>query len=295
MLSPVSSEHQIAGGQIIDISALPTASSTPLSGKELKAELKATVKQISKLQEVLHAQGKFAVLLIFQAMDAAGKDSTIRAVMSGINPAGCSVQSFKRPSHKELKHDYLWRTTRVLPERGQIGVFNRSYYEEVLVSKVHPEFLQGQSLDIESPDTFWQSRYESIINHEKHLTQNETLILKFWLNISQREQHQRFLSRLNTPEKNWKFEASDISESKLWPGYMQAYADMLQHTSTPWAPWHAIPADSKPFMRLEVAKIILANLQALPLAYPEVTEQQRQDLQSFKRQLEQEMANTQGN
>jgi PPK2 family polyphosphate:nucleotide phosphotransferase len=237
---------------------------------ELKKDLAKEVDNLRELQRVLYAYNRYAVLLIFQAMDAAGKDSTIRAVMSGINPAGCQVFSFKRPSEEELDHDFLWRTTRCLPERGRIGVFNRSYYEEVLVVRVHQEFLDYQRLPYRpGPDELWQQRYESICDQEKHLARNGTLILKFWLNVSKDEQRKRFLSRLDEPEKNWKFASGDLVERGYWDDYMAAYQEMLNATSRPWAPWYAIPADDKPFMRLTVAHIIRKNLEQLGLSYPQ--------------------------
>lgn len=239
--------------------------------KALKKSLRKTVKDISDLQEVLYADDRHSVLLIFQAMDAAGKDSTIRSILSGVNPAGCQVYSFKQPSAEELDHDFLWRTNRCLPERGRIGVFNRSYYEEVLVVRVHPEYLGGQKLPWQADlDTLWQQRFESIIESEKHLARNGTVIIKFWLNVSQHEQHRRFKSRLDEPHKNWKFSDSDLSESKRWNEYMQAYEALLNQTSKPWAPWYAIPADDKPSMRLAVAKIVRETLRSLDMDYPEV-------------------------
>jgi len=247
----------------------PTAVNSNKDKKKLKSELKKTVADIADLQEVLYADDRYSLLLVFQAMDAAGKDSTIRSVLSGVNPAGCQVYSFKQPSSEELDHDFLWRTAQSLPERGRIGVFNRSYYEEVLVIRVHPEYLSGQKLPWQPDlDTLWQQRYESIADHEKHLARNGTVILKFWLNVSQEEQHNRFRSRLEVPRKNWKFSDSDLSESKLWDQYMNAYEEMLNATAKEWAPWYAIPADDKPTMRLMVAEIIRETLASLKLNYP---------------------------
>jgi PPK2 family polyphosphate:nucleotide phosphotransferase len=241
--------------------------------------------KLRELQRVLYADDRHAVLLVFQAMDAAGKDSTIRAVMSGINPAGCQVFSFKKPSSEELEHDFLWRTSRRLPERGRIGVFNRSYYEEVLVVRVHPEYLDYQRLPYRpDAETLWQQRYESIRDLEKHLARNGTLVLKFWLNVSRDEQRRRFLSRLNEPEKHWKFASGDLVERGYWDDYMSAYQDMLNATSRPWAPWYAIPADDKPFMRLTVARIIRENLEALAMGYPKVG---KDDLAKFEQMREQ--------
>ena len=244
--------------------------------KTCKKLLKSLVGELNELQRVLYAHDQYAVLLIFQAMDAAGKDGTIRAVLSGVNPAGFQVYSFKQPSKEELDHDFLWRTTVRLPERGRIGVFNRSYYEEVLVVKVHPEFLDGQKLpgpvDL---DRIWEDRYRSILAHEEHLAKNGILVLKFWLNVSKAEQKQRFLARIDEPEKNWKFSSGDVRERGYWDHYMAAFEDAIKATSRSWAPWYAIPADDKPFMRFQVAKILVENLVRLDLKYPEVTPESR--------------------
>ncbi len=240
--------------------------------KACKKLLKSLVKELNELQRVLYAYDQYAVLLIFQAMDAAGKDSTIRAVLTGVNPAGFQVYSFKQPSKEELDHDFLWRTSVRLPERGRIGVFNRSYYEEVLVVNVHPEFLDSQRLpgplDL---DRLWQDRYQSILAHEEHLAKNGVLILKFWLNVSKEEQKQRFLARIDDPQKYWKFSAGDVAERAYWDQYMAAYQAALSSTSRPWAPWYAIPADQKAYMRYQVANIIVDNLKKLDLKYPDVT------------------------
>lgn len=239
--------------------------------KTLKKKLKKEVEKLSDLQEMLYAEDEHSVLLIFQALDAAGKDSTISAVMSGINPTGCQVFSFKKPSSLELDHDFLWRTAKRLPERGRFGIFNRSYYEEVLVVRVHPEFIKYQRIPEATPSrTFWQHRLESIEDHEKHLARNGTLILKFWLNVSKEEQKQRFLSRLDNPNKNWKFSDGDLDEREHWDDYMAAFTAAIKATSKPWAPWYSIPADDKPYMRWQVAKIIRENLETLSLAYPKV-------------------------
>lgn len=236
---------------------------------ECESRLAECVEEIADLQQVLYAHDRYALLLVFQAMDAAGKDGTIRAVLSGVNPAGCHVTSFKVPSAEELDHDFLWRTTRHLPERGRIGVFNRSYYEEVLVVRVHPEFLGAQRLpNGVSSRNFWQWRYESIREHEQHLARNGTVILKFFLNVSKDEQRKRFLSRLTEPEKHWKFSEKDVAERMHWDKYMAAYEEALNETSRPWAPWYAIPADNKDFMRLSVAEIIRDTMKSLNLSYP---------------------------
>lgn len=237
--------------------------------KTLEKELAQCVEKISELQRKLYADDRFSLLLIFQAMDAAGKDGTIRAVMSGVNPAGCQVSSFKAPSDEELEHDWLWRTTNRLPERGRIGIFNRSYYEEVLAVRVHPEFLANQRLPAHDHPTIWQERFESIRDHEQHLSRNGTVVLKFWLNVSKEEQRERFLKRLTTPEKFWKFSRSDLTTRGRWDEYMQAYESLLNETSTEHAPWFAIPADDKRYMRLCVAQTIHQALDALPLRYPE--------------------------
>jgi len=239
------------------------------SKKSLEKELAKTVTQISELQRKLYADDRYAVLLVFQAMDAAGKDGTIRAVMSGVNPAGCNVSSFKSPSSEELEHDWLWRTSNRLPERGKIAVFNRSYYEEVLAVRVHPEYLRNQRLPEYNLETIWQQRFESIREHEKHLSRNGTVILKFWLNVSKDEQKKRFLKRLTTPEKHWKFSKSDLSTRGHWNDYMDAYESLLNETSTENAPWYAVPADNKRYMRLCVARTVLQALEGLPLRYPE--------------------------
>ncbi|MGD9079757.1 MAG: polyphosphate kinase 2 family protein [Desulfobacterales bacterium] len=239
--------------------------------KECKQRIRKLIDEISDLQRMLYAHDRYAILLIFQAMDAAGKDSTIRSVMSGINPAGCQVFSFKQPSPEELDHDFLWRSAKRLPERGRIGIFNRSYYEEVLVVRVHPEYLEAQKLpyDVDLKN-IWRQRYVSICDHEKHLVLNGTVILKFWLNVSKEEQRRRFLSRIDEPRKNWKFSAGDVNERKFWQDYMAAYEAAINATSRSWAPWYAIPADDKPFMRLCVAEIIVQSLKKLKLKYPDV-------------------------
>ena len=239
--------------------------------KDLKKKLKKSINELDELQQIMYAHDKYALLLIFQAMDAAGKDSTIRAVMTGINPAGCQVYSFKQPTPEEIDHDFLWRTTKRLPERGRIGIFNRSYYEEVLIVRVHPKILDYQKLP-EPIDLseIWKIRYQMIENHEKHLAQNGILVLKFWLNVSKNEQKQRFLARLDDPEKHWKFSKGDVEERTYWDNYMAAYEDAIKATSRPWAPWYAIPADSKSYMRLQVAGVLADNLKRLNIKYPTV-------------------------
>ncbi len=255
--------------------------------KSYKKKLENLVDELDDLQRRLYASDQYSVLLVFQAMDAAGKDSTIRAVMSGVNPAGCQVFSFKQPSSEELDHDFLWRTAKSLPQRGRIGIFNRSYYEEVLVVRAHPEYLGGQKLPYKVDlDELWQQRYESIRDHEKHLARNGTIILKFWLNVSRDEQRKRFLSRLDDQRKNWKFSSGDVDESALWGDYMNAYEQALNATSRPWAPWYAIPADDKPSMRLQVAETIVESLKGLNLQYPPVSKKQLEDIVNMRKLLE---------
>ena len=256
-----------------DASTEPPADSP--GRKKCKKQLADCVEKLHDLQRILYAHDHHAVLLVFQAMDAAGKDSTIRAVMSGVNPAGCQVHSFKQPSREELDHDFLWRSACRLPERGRIGIFNRSYYEEVLVVRVHPQYLGGQNLPDLDLETIWRERYESIRDHELHLARNGTVILKFFLHVSRDEQKQRFLSRLDEPHKNWKFSAGDVRERGLWPAYQSAYEEALNATSRPWAPWYAIAADDKPFLRLTVAEIVAESLKSLGLSYPEVNPEER--------------------
>jgi len=270
------------------LSDTPTFVKSVTDKKVYKQRLEKLVDELDDLQRRLYAADSYSVLLVFQAMDAAGKDSTIRAVMSGVDPAGCQVFSFKQPSSEELDHDFLWRTAKSLPQRGRIGIFNRSYYEETLVVRVHPEYLGGQKLPREiNLDDLWQERFESIRDHEKHLARNGTVILKFWLNVSQQEQHKRFLSRLDDKRKNWKFSAGDIAESKLWPDYMHAYEQTLNATSRPWAPWYAIPADDKPYMRLQVAEIIVDSLKKLQLKYPEVSGRQLREMDEMRQLFKQ--------
>jgi PPK2 family polyphosphate:nucleotide phosphotransferase len=257
--------------------------------KDAKKRLEKVVEEIEDLRRILYARDRRAVLLVFQAMDAAGKDGTIRAVMTGLNPSGCQVFSFKQPSAEELDHDFLWRQQVRLPERGRIGVFNRSHYEETLVVRVHPEYLKGQNLPYDSDlDQLWDERFRSIRDWETHLARNGTVILKFWLNVSKEEQRQRFLSRLDEPEKHWKFSASDVKERGHWDAYMQAYEAALNATSRPWAPWYAIPADSKPIMRLEVASIVLETLRSFDLRWPEVDEKERARFGEMRDLLENE-------
>jgi PPK2 family polyphosphate:nucleotide phosphotransferase len=249
----------------------------------------ANVKRLSDLQEKLYAQDTYGVLILFQAMDAAGKDGTIRHVMSGVNPQGCHVTSFKTPSAEELDHDYMWRAARALPGRGMIGIFNRSYYEEVLIVRVHPEFLAKQRLpDGAADDDIWKRRYKEINHFEDYLVRNGIVILKFFLNVSKSEQKKRFLARIDEPEKNWKFSIGDYQERAYWDDYQQAYEQLLNHTSTEHAPWFVIPADHKWFARLAVSEAICSQLERLGLAFPTVNDQRRQELLEIKTALEQE-------
>jgi PPK2 family polyphosphate:nucleotide phosphotransferase len=257
-------------------------------GKEANvAALAHSIDKLSKLQEKLYAQHHYSVLLVFQAMDAAGKDGTIRAVMTGINPQGCQVYAFKAPNAEELDHDFLWRVTRALPERGRIGIWNRSHYEEVLVVRVNPGFLEGQRLPRrpDDLDDLWRERYESMVCAEKHWARNGCVVLKFFLNVSQKEQHKRFLERVTDPEHFWKFNSSDMAESKKWDKYMDAYQDALAATSKPWAPWYAIPADSKSYMRRAVAEIVVGTLKQLDIEYPKLPDRELAELQRVKGEL----------
>jgi PPK2 family polyphosphate:nucleotide phosphotransferase len=260
-----------------------------LNKREARDLLQFGIEELARLQDILYAQNIYALLIIFQAMDAAGKDSTIKHVMSGINPQGCQVFSFKQPSTEELDHDYLWRSFKALPERGRIGIFNRSYYEEVLVVRVHPALLNQQQLPPSAKGKgIWRQRFEEINNFEKYLVNNGILVLKFFLNVSKQEQKKRFLERINRPEKNWKFSVSDAKERKYWANYQKAYEDVFTYTSTDWAPWHVIPADHKWFTRLSVAYFIYQKLKSLDLAYPELEANHRQRLEEARIVLENE-------
>lgn len=243
--------------------------------------------EMKRLQRLLAAGDRHAILLVFQAMDAAGKDGTIRAVLQGVDPSGCQVFSFKQPSKQELDHDFLWRTTCRLPERGRIGIFNRSQYEEVLVVRVHPNILANAKLPGEiNLETIWDERLRSIRQQEAHLARNGTVVLKFWLNVSKDEQKRRFLARLNDPTKNWKYEPADVRERRYWDDYMFAYEQALNATSRPWAPWYAIPADNKSYMRARVAEIINQTLQSFGLSYPEPTTSDREEFAQSRAELE---------
>jgi PPK2 family polyphosphate:nucleotide phosphotransferase len=257
------------------------------SKKHYKKLLEEHVEALSALQQLHYASHRYALLLIFQGMDGAGKDGAIRHVMSGVNPQGCEVFSFKQPSAEELEHDFLWRTTCRLPERGRIGIFNRSYYEEVLVVRVHPEILRAQGLPEELRDekTIWKERYRSIVDLEEHLHRNGTRVIKLFLHLSKEEQRKRFLERIDEPDKNWKFSLADIHERKYWRRYMKAYEACLTSTSTHHAPWHVVPADNKENARLIVSRIVLDALDELKMAYPKTTAKRRRELKSIRQQL----------
>jgi len=268
--------------KVAEASTAPQTDGKPHKGKHRRQR----TEDLNKLQRVLAAGDKHSILLVFQAMDAAGKDSTIRSVMQGVDPSGCQVFSFKKPSNLELDHDFLWRTTCRLPERGRIGIFNRSQYEEVLVVRVHPKILGYQKLPGEiDMATVWDDRLTSIRQQEEHLARNGTVILKFWLNVSKDEQKRRFLSRLDDAEKNWKFEPNDVKERRHWDDYMHAYEDALNATSRPWAPWYAIPADDKPYMRARVADIVIDALQSIGLQYPEPSAEDRAEFAEARKEL----------
>ena len=258
--------------------------------KEAVDDLEKNVLRLAELQDILYAQNIHALLIIFQAMDAAGKDGAIKHVMSGLNPQGCQVFSFKQPSSEELDHDYLWRCAKSTPERGRLGIFNRSYYEEVLVVRVHPEILQGQQLPIEvkNDKNIWQKRFNQIRNFEDHLAENGVHVIKFFLNVSKEEQKARFLARITEPEKNWKFSAFDAKERAFWDDYMKAYEEAMEATSTEKSPWYIIPADKKWFTRAAISEIIVKKLESLDLHYPVVTEAHKQDLLKAKELLESE-------
>ncbi len=256
--------------------------------KDARKKLEQNIAELAEYQDILYAQDTYALLLIFQAMDAAGKDGAIKHVMSGVNPQGCQVYSFKSPSAEELDHDYLWRTNKVMPERGRIGIFNRSYYEEVLVVRVHPELLDHQKIPPSARENIWKRRYDQINNMEKYLSENGVVILKFFLNVSKEEQKKRFLERIDRPEKNWKFSTADAKERAFWDNYQQAYEDCLNRTSTEWAPWFVVPADNKWFTRLTVSEIVVRTLKRLNLRYPEVSEERRRELLEIRKLLEDE-------
>jgi PPK2 family polyphosphate:nucleotide phosphotransferase len=287
MPSPVDSPYRVPFDGSFKVAESPTSPPEDWDGKKpAEKRLKERVEKLDELQRILYAEDRHSLLIVFQAMDAAGKDGTIRAILSGVNPAGCSVVSFKQPSAAELDHDFLWRTTLLLPERGRIGIFNRSYYEEVLIVRVHPRILENQKLPAGLvSSSIWQARYASIREHEQHLAENGTVILKFWLNVSKEEQRERFLSRIEEPDKNWKFSLTDVREREHWDDYMKAYEQMIRATATEHAPWHVIPADHKWYMRMAVADVIVEGLEGLKLQYPVVDEEKKKELQAARELL----------
>ena len=283
-----SKDFRVREGDDVNLKKWPTLVEPVYKSKEQYQELlKEHVAQLSAQQQLLYASNRHAVLLIFQAMDAAGKDGAIKHVMSGVNPQGCQVFSFKHPSATELQHDFLWRTTRDLPERGRIGIFNRSYYEEVLIVRVHRELLVGEGLPDTPHDdkTLWHDRYRSIANLERHLHANGTRIVKFYLHLSKEEQRKRFLARIDEPEKNWKFSLADIEERKFWKQYMKAYEECLGATSTRDAPWYVVPADDKENARLIVSRIVLDTLDELKMTYPKTSAARRRELLAIRKRL----------
>jgi len=283
-----SKDFRVRESKKVDLNKWPTRVKPYCrSKKQFKKVLSARIETMSELQNLLYASNRYAVLLIFQAMDAAGKDSAIKHVMSGVNPQGCQVFSFKHPSIEELEHDFLWRTTRSLPERGRIGIFNRSYYEEVLIVRVHPELLRSQGLPDETLDEeiIWQQRYRSIRDLEAHLHRNGTRIVKFFLHLSKEEQRKRFLARIDEPDKNWKFSLADVKEREHWNDYMKAYEACLGATSTRQAPWYVVPADDKQNARLIISQIILDVLEGLKMEHPKLSDAHRKELRSIRRLL----------
>ena len=285
----INSEHfRVPAGEKVKLKQWLTRVKPCYKSKEHYKEILAEhIEELSERQSLLYAYNRYSVLLVFQGMDAAGKDSAIKHVMSGVNPKGCEVFSFKQPSAEELNHDFLWRTIQRLPERGRIGIFDRSYYEEVLIVRVHPQILHSQRLPDELLDekTIWQERYSSIVNLEKHLHRNGTRIVKFFLHLSKNEQRKRFLERIDEPDKNWKFSLSDINERNYWKHYMKAYEACLTATSTRHAPWHVVPADDKGNARLIVSQIVLDELNELKMAYPKTTAKRRRELKSISKLL----------
>jgi PPK2 family polyphosphate:nucleotide phosphotransferase len=283
-----SKDFRVREGHEVDLKKWPTKVEPVYKSKEQYQELlKEHVSQLSARQQLLYASNRYAILLIFQATDAAGKDGAIQHVMSGVNPQGCQVFSYKHPSAAELQHDFLWRTTRDLPGRGKIGIFNRSYYEEVLIVRVHPEILRNEGLPDAPHDekTVWHERYRSIVNLERYLHENGTRVIKFFLHLSKEEQRKRFLARIDEPDKNWKFSAADIAERGFWKQYMKAYEKCLGATSTRDAPWYVVPADDKENARLIVSRIVLDTLEGLKMTYPKTSTKRRRELQSIRKQL----------
>lgn len=284
-------QFRIPAGKKLNLGKHPTDFTGDYRDKtQAKADLAQNVERLAELQDVLYAQNKYALLIVLQAMDTAGKDGVIKHVMSGINPQGVHVASFKQPSVEELEHDFLWRISKNLPERGKIGVFNRSHYEDVLIVRVHPEILRLQPLpdEVKNDKNVWKKRFEQIRNFEKHLVENGTHILKFFLHLSKEEQKNQFLERIDEPEKNWKFSGGDIKERGFWDDYMRAYAEAIQETSTEDAPWFVVPADKKWFTRTAVSEIIRAKMESMKLEYPTVSKEQLKGLQEAKKLLESE-------
>jgi len=286
--SQLSKPYRIDHGKNFRLKDFDPATTGHLRSKEHAKELlEQSIAEMAELQDKLYAQDCWALLLIFQAMDAAGKDGAIKHVMSGVNPQGCQVYAFKAPSSEELNHDFLWRTSRVLPERGHIGIFNRSYYEEVLVVRVHLDILKNERMPKSlMGKNLWQDRFEDIGNFERYLSRNGVVVRKFFLNVSKKEQKRRFLERLETPEKNWKFSAADVRERECWDDYMKAYEEMIAATSTKHAPWYAVPADNKWYTRLVVAAAIVDTLKELKVAYPAVDPEKRKQLEAARAELE---------
>jgi PPK2 family polyphosphate:nucleotide phosphotransferase len=281
-------DFRVREGSEVDLEKWPTRTARVYrDDDDYQSILKEHVKKLSSMQERLYASGSYAVLLIFQAMDAAGKDGVIAHVMSGVNPQGCDVFSFKHPSPAEIKHDFLWRTTRDLPERGKIGIFNRSYYEEVLIVRVHPEILEAEGLPHtqKGGKSLWEERYRSIVSLERHLDRNGTRIMKFFLHLSKDEQRKRFLARIDDPEKNWKFSSADIAERGYWKQYMKAYEKCLSATSTKYAPWYVVPADDKQNARLIVSRIVLDTIGKLKLEFPRSPTTRKKELEKLRKQL----------
>jgi len=283
-----SNDFRVHADQQIQLRKWPTRVAPVYKSTEhYQVLLQEHVKRLSELQQLVYASDRHALLLIFQAMDAAGKDGAIRHVMSGVNPQGCRVYSYKHPSATELAHDFLWRTTRDLPERGQIGIFNRSYYEEVLIVRVHPEILRGEAITASrvGKHALWRERYRSIVNLERHLAENGTRIVKFYLHLSKEEQRKRFLERIDDADKNWKFSLADFQERKYWKQYMKAYEECLSTTSRSDSPWYIVPADDKKNARLIVSRIVLDNLAGLDMSYPKTTAAHRKELLAIRKQL----------
>ena len=282
-------DYRVKGGEAVDLEKLPTRTAPLQESKDdFQRALQERVDRLSELQPMLYSSESYALLIIFQGMDGAGKDSSIRHVMSGVDPQGCEVHSFKQPSAEELHHDFLWRCYRALPERGRIGIFNRSYYEELLVVRVHPELLahQGLPTGLGDKEGFWKDRYKSITALEKHLDRNRTRIVKVFLHLSKDEQRKRLLAQIDDPKKNWKFNPADVIERKLWGRYMKAYEACLAATSSTFAPWFVVPADDKPNARLIVSNIVVEALESMRLGYPEVNAERRAELQSIGKQLD---------